>query len=104
MLAIDSVNRAPAPNSLDVTKDLPPAPTEFNVAVVKPAEPDSKDSRFQLQPGGRFTAQNFPLVDLIRIAWDIDSYDKVPELPKWAQTARFEIVAKSDSFPAPIRR
>jgi hypothetical protein len=55
VIVVDSVNRTPTANPPGVTETLKiaPPPTEFDVAVVKPTDPDFKGTNFQIQPGGR---------------------------------------------------
>ncbi len=94
VVVVDSVNRAPTPNSPDAAKSFPPAPAEFEVADIKPTAPDFTDTRFQIQPGGRVNIQGISLKDLIEDMWDI-SDEMLVGAPKFAETDRWDFVAKA---------
>ena len=49
---------------------------------------------------GRVDVQNFPLKNLIMFAWDINADELVADLPKFAESARFDVTAKAPP-PAP---
>jgi uncharacterized protein (TIGR03435 family) len=102
VIVVDSVNRKPSGNPPEVAEILPavPAPTEFEVASVKPTDADLRMSRFQMQPGGRFTAQGMTLSFLAARAFSAGmmmNNDQVVGLPKWADSERFDIIAKAPS-------
>ena len=63
MIVVDTVNQQPSPNAPDLAMVLPPipVPTEFEVADVKPTDPEARMGRFQIQPGGRFISQGMAL-------------------------------------------
>ena len=48
-----------------------------------------------MQPGGRFTATNVPLRDLIRFAYQLQNFQIVGG-PDWLTSDRFDIVAKAE--------
>jgi uncharacterized protein (TIGR03435 family) len=94
-LVVDSVDRKPTPNSPEVAKALPPAPpAEFEVASIKPTSPDQQGTRAQIQPTGMVNVAGMPLRTLIQLAWDLQG-DGLVDVPKWAETARFDIVARA---------
>jgi bla regulator protein blaR1 len=70
----------------------------FEVASIKPSDPN--DQRFMIgsQPGGRFTA-NANLKLLIGVAYDVRNH-QISGGPTWMDTAKFEITAKADSLAA----
>jgi bla regulator protein BlaR1 len=72
----------------------------FEVASVKPNK--SGDGRILLgmQPGGRFTATNVPLRELIRMACGIQSFQIVGG-PDWIGSERFDVLAKAEGDPPP---
>jgi len=72
------------------------APTEFEVADVKPTPSDFKGTRFNIQTGGRVNLQGVTLQLLIEQAWGI-SPDMIVGAPKWSNDDRFDIVAKAPS-------
>jgi len=95
VLVVDSVSQKPTPNAPDVTSRIPPPPpTEFEVAIVKPSAPDATGQRGNIQ-NGRLDIQNFPLKQLIALAWDLpNNDDMLIGLPKSADSARFDVTAK----------
>jgi uncharacterized protein (TIGR03435 family) len=105
VIVVDSVNEKPAENPPGVAEALPPAPTEFEVASVKPSDPGPPMMmNMRTLPGGRLTAQGMSLGLLVRQAFGSNS-EYVTGLPKWADTARFDIDAKvstEDPSAAPI--
>ena len=48
VLVVDGVNRKPTDNSPDVAKALPPIPLAFDVAELKPSDPDARFTTFKL--------------------------------------------------------
>ena len=96
VLVVDKANRTPSANSPEVAEALPtpPAPTEFEVADVKPTAPDARPGgRFQMQPGGRFTSQCMPMRFLVGRAFPGYSNDQLIGLPGWVDSDRFDITA-----------
>jgi uncharacterized protein (TIGR03435 family) len=72
-------------------------PTEFEVATIKATSPDSRMSRFQMQPGGRLAAEGIPLRFLIGRAFNTNNSDQLVGIPSWADSARFDVAAKAPS-------
>lgn len=95
VVVVDSANRKPTENQPDVAKNLPPGPTEFEVAAVKPSGPDSKQTRSPFQPGGKLELMGFPLQQLIGIAWNVNGPEMMVGGPKWLETEKFDIIAKA---------
>jgi uncharacterized protein (TIGR03435 family) len=93
------VNRTPTGNPPGVTTALPPPPpAEFEVAEVRPSAPGATTPpRLGLQASGRLDAQNIPLKTFITLAWNINSDDMIVGLPKFAETEKFDIVAKAST-------
>jgi uncharacterized protein (TIGR03435 family) len=98
VIVVDSVNRRPTDNLPGVPEILhvAPTPTEFDVAVVKPTDPDFKGMNFQIQPGGRVNLRGATLKFLIEQAWNLTD-DMLVGAPKWMDTDRFDIVAKAST-------
>lgn len=65
----------------------------FEVATVKPSGPDSPPMSLQRQPGGLVTS-NTSLAFLVGWAFGLDE-SRLYALPRGADTARFDIVAKT---------
>jgi uncharacterized protein (TIGR03435 family) len=97
VLVVESVNRKPGENPPGTAEALPAiaAPTEFEVATVKASSPDSRGGRFQMQPGGRLNSEGMPLRFLITRAFNTSSNDQLTGIPSWADTARFDVIAKA---------
>jgi len=92
---VDSLTQTPTPNAPEVAKALPPPPPpEFEVATIKPTDPDTKGTTARLQPTGMVTVTGMPLKQLMQLGWDINS-DDLLDVPKWLETARFDLVARA---------
>jgi uncharacterized protein (TIGR03435 family) len=102
VIVVDSVNRKPSANAPGVAEALagPPAPTEFEVATIKPTDPSQRMGNFRMQPGGRLVAQGMPLRFLVSRAFNSNNSDAVAGLPAWADSERFDINAKAPSADA----
>ena len=99
VVVIDSVNRKPAPDSPDADNAFPPPPTEFEVADVKPTDPDYRGDDFDLQDGGRLNIRGTTLKSLIADAWGIQE-EMIVNAPKFADSDRWDIVAKAPDVMA----
>ena len=99
VIMVESVNEKPTDNPPGVAVALPPIPipTEFEVASVKPSDPNERMGQFQMQPGGRLNAKGMTMRFLINRAFNTNNRDQVTGLPKWVDTERFDIVAKAPS-------
>jgi uncharacterized protein (TIGR03435 family) len=67
----------------------------FDVASVKPNKNSEGVIRFAIQPGGRFTASDIPLTQLIRAAYTLQLY-QIVDAPSWTESERFDITAVTD--------
>ena len=72
------------------------AKPKFEVASVRENTNDDGKVTFGIQPGGRFTAVNVPLVALILQAYGLQR-TQIVGAPDWAETARYDIIAKAES-------
>lgn len=100
VLVVDSVNETPTPDPPGVTTALPaPPPAEFEVAVIKPSDPDGGQPNARVE-NGRVEAHNLTLKDIITFVWEMNSDDLLAPGPKFLDTAKFDIVAKAPP-PAP---
>jgi uncharacterized protein (TIGR03435 family) len=90
----------PTANSPDVAAKLPPArPMEFEVADIKPVDPNRRNTGPNLigvQPGGRVNLPGIPIKLAILLAWNMTTNpnEQIIGAPKWIDTANFDIVAK----------
>jgi bla regulator protein BlaR1 len=67
----------------------------FEVASIKPANPDSPGSQIRLMPGGGLNLTNVPLRGMITLAYDVRDF-QVSGGPGWIGTERFNVTAKAD--------
>ncbi len=67
----------------------------FEVASVKPSDPQARGTRIGLSPGGIFTATNVTVKSLIQQAWDVRDF-QISGGPGWLDTERYDIKAKGD--------
>lgn len=82
-----------------VRAQAPAAPADkpkFEVASVRENTADDGKVMIGIQPGGRFTAVNVALWDLIRQAFAVQR-TQIVGAPDWTETARYDIVAKAES-------
>ncbi len=94
VLVVDSVNEAPTPNAPDISKFLPPPPpTEFDLALIKPTNPDFKGIRLQIQPSGQINIQGATLNFLLQQIYDIFP-DMIQGAPKFMDDDRWDITGK----------
>ncbi len=94
VIFVDSVNEAPTPNAADISKFLPPPPpTEFDLALIKPTNPDFKGIRLQILPSGQINIQGATLNFLIQQIYDIYP-DMIQSAPKFMDDDRWDITAK----------
>ena len=107
------VAQTPQPGNVEtvvVTQAPPATPADtsdaalaFEVASVKPNNSAGRNVRLQIQPGGRFTATNVSLREIIRAAYQVQPFQIVGG-PGWMNSDRFDIVAKAaDASRRPAR-
>lgn len=96
VVVVDSVNRKPTENSPDLAKTLSPQPPpEFEVAAIKPSNPEMRGRGMRAQPGGEVSLRNWTLGMIIPQAWDILP-DMIAGAPKWLNEDHFDIIAKAE--------
>ena len=98
VLVVDGAVETPTDNAPDIASKLPPAPpAEFEVAEIRPSLPGAQENEsFQ---NGRLDLRANTLQDLITTAWDINNDDLIAGLPKFTESARFDVVAKASTDP-----
>lgn len=78
-----------------------PAPrAAFEVASVKPGDPNNSQFSYRLLPGGRYIAANVTLKNLISSAYSVTD-PRMSGGPGWLNTDRFTIEAKAGSALPP---
>jgi bla regulator protein blaR1 len=65
----------------------------FEVASIKPADPDTRGSSIQLVPGGGLNVTNIPLRTMIALANGVREF-QVSGGPGWVGTERFDVTAR----------
>lgn len=68
----------------------------FEVASIKPANPDTPGSSIQFMPGGGLKMANIPLRAMMTFAYDVRDF-QVSGGPGWIGTERFDVMARPDS-------
>jgi uncharacterized protein (TIGR03435 family) len=105
VFVVDKANRKPTANAADIDKLLPALPDKFEVATLRPTDPNATGIRVQTLPGGRVVAQGVPLQFLIMIAWDVPP-DMIADPPKFLTSDRYDLTGKAPepfaSSTAPI--
>jgi uncharacterized protein (TIGR03435 family) len=92
VLTVEHVNRTPSENPPGTTEKVGSAPTEFEVATLRPSRPDEQpDANVN---AGRIDARALTLRDLISFAYDVED-DWVRGGDKWLDTDRYDITAKT---------
>jgi len=69
---------------------------KFEVASIKPSDPNANGSMVQNSPGGRVRMTNTTLKNLIANAYEVRFF-QVTGGPEWADSARFDIEAKGEA-------
>lgn len=93
VIFVDSVNAAPTPNAADIAKFMPPPPAlEFDVAIIKPTNPDFKGARLQIQ-ADQINIQGATLSMMVESFNDVSS-DMIQGAPKSFSEDRWDITAK----------
>lgn len=99
VLVIDRANENPTPNPPGVALKIPPPETDFEVADLKPSKPGELGGGMRVTPGGGFEAKAMDMRVLLAAAWDIDwdHLERFASLPKWVESAKFDIHAKAST-------
>ncbi len=74
----------------------PPAHSQqFEVASIKPSDPNGHGVRIEMAPGGRFTASGVTVKFLIQQAYDIKDF-QITAGPGWMGSEKYDITAKAE--------
>jgi len=73
---------------------------KFEVASVKPSDPDSRGMRITRSPGNGLITTGSSLKTLIRLAYNVEDF-QITGAPGWISTERYDIVAKPDRAEGP---
>ena len=91
VLSVERVNRTPAPNPPGTAEKLGPAPTEFDVANIRPSRPGERED-LKIQ-NGRIEGRAVNLREMIAFAYNIE--EEWVRGEKWIESARFDVRAQS---------
>ncbi len=96
VLMVDSVNQKPTANLSRVAQILgiTDPPDEFEVATIKPTDPDFKEMRFQVMPSGQVNIRGVTLKFLLQQAYDVRD-DEYLVGAKALNEDRYDITAKA---------
>jgi hypothetical protein len=101
VIGIDSVERKPTANPPGRAEALPPPKiaAAFDVATVRPADPDARGGRMSWN-ANRVTVENMPLCNLLLQAFRsgnalLINPDALAGIPSFADTAKFNTAASS---------
>jgi len=86
------------PVMIGVVRAQAPAPADtpkFDVAVIKPANPDAQNSRLNRGAGGSLQVENVDLKHLMSFVYDVRDF-QITGGPGWVGSARWDINAKPD--------
>jgi uncharacterized protein (TIGR03435 family) len=92
-ISIDHVNRIPKENG-------PAAPAEFDVAEVRRSKFRPQQQGLRALPDGQLEIHAYTLRELIMKAFDLTA-DRIAGGPKWLDTERFDVIAKSPDVMSP---
>jgi uncharacterized protein (TIGR03435 family) len=80
----------PPPTVMD-----PKAKPEFEVATIKPSDPNQTLSAYSVNDSGMLITHNLTVVDLIKFAYNVNPR-QISGAPAWAEFDKFDITAKPD--------
>ena len=95
VITVVSASEKPTPNVSNIAELLPPPPPDtFEVATLKPTDPDFKGNVVQIQHG-TVNVRGIPLISIFAQAVNLDQRVEVQGLPDWVSTDRYDLVAKA---------
>ena len=76
-------------------------PPQFEVATVKPADPNAQGIRIMFQPGGGLKVEGGSVKMLITLAYNVREF-QISGGPSWLSSDRYDILAKAEQPTEPI--
>jgi uncharacterized protein (TIGR03435 family) len=73
----------------------------FEVASIKPSDPDQHSGSIMIQPGGRLAITGIPLRELVKFAYGLQDF-QLEGGPAWARTDFWNIEARAEEPPPTI--
>lgn len=102
-----NLTRATPATAWTIPEPLPPpkmmdpnAKPEFEVATVKPSDPNRPGWGINVNRSGMFTTRNTTLADLIKFAYDLHP-KQVVNAPAWFDSDKFDVEGKPDTAGMP---
>ena len=86
VIVVDSVNEKPTPNAPNVAEslDVKPAPTEFEVAEIKPSDPDFRGIRANFYLNNRWIGEGLKNIEILpRVGAEEAEQITEPTQPEW---------------------
>jgi len=102
---VDGVNRKPSANSPEAAAALSlPTVSEFDAAEIRLTAPNApaNDRGRGFQPNGQIDLHNYPLRNLISLAWDLPTVDSLSDAPKWLEATKIDLIAKTVPLGTPV--
>jgi uncharacterized protein (TIGR03435 family) len=100
VVGVQSISEKPTPNVAGLEKLLPPAsPAQFEVAVIRPTNPEVKHFDIDMDPSGKVTIQHASLLTLIYQSYDIGP-GKILNKPKFLDADLWDIMGKASTDSA----
>jgi bla regulator protein blaR1 len=78
------------------------AQTAFEVATIKPTDPDYQGGVIDRPPGGRLSSRGIPLKYLLAIAYDVNIH-QILGGPSWLESDRYDVVGKAAGTKGSLR-
>jgi uncharacterized protein (TIGR03435 family) len=95
LIGFSGMGRSPAQAQTSTTA---PTANKFEVASIKPSDPNAQGRQVGWVGPGRFAARNVSVRSLLLLGYSISDF-QIADLPGWVNTQGFDIDAKSD-YPA----
>ncbi len=78
-----------------------PAALRFEVATIKPCDPNQQEAMMRMIPGGGLEISGLPLKQIVAFAYDVRSF-QVDGGPSWINSDKYNITAKAGESESPV--
>jgi uncharacterized protein (TIGR03435 family) len=85
---------------MPATSQTPAQKPAFEVASIKPSDPDQHSGSIMIQPGGRLAITGMPLRELVKFAYSLQDF-QLEGGPAWARTDFWNVEARAEEPPSP---
>jgi uncharacterized protein (TIGR03435 family) len=100
VIVVAHVNEKPTENAPGVAHTLAAVPTEFEVAEIRVSKPGATEGPTRFLQSGRLELPGATLKRLLTLAYGVEP-DMIANAPKWWDSDRFDLVAKTNGQPSP---